>query len=338
MRQRYFRVITIFVGAVLLVVFASACQLVDSSKEQSKPVVTLTLSATEDVPVGQEVTLQIAALDTKGISRVEITVDGKPFATLAAAADTTAFNGSQTWTPETVGSHVIQATAFNVDDAASDPAQAFVTAKAAAAANVATATQPPAAPTDTPAGGSDDTLPTATPVPPTNTPVPPTNTPAPAAPTNTPAAPTDTPVPPTSTPVPPTATPTLPAPPQPLPNIYSFSATKYNIDWGESTTLQWALDGAEWAHLRYVDANGGSGEYGIVAPGSEVITPTTTTTYTLIAHNSSGETTAQLVVTVNPINFLPIFPTMIVIPADTPTPTPTLMFIGPILTPIIPGP
>ncbi len=331
MKQRYFRVTAIFFSAILLAVFTSACQLVDSSKEESKPVITITLSTTEDVPVGDAVTMQVAALDAKGISRVEITVDGKPFATLAAGADATTFNGSQTWTPETVGSHVIQAVAFNVENAASDPVQAFVTVKAKATlADTKAETQP----TNTPAKTSNDTLPTATHISPTNTPVPPTATSVPS--TNTPVPPTATSVPPTNTPIPPTSTAT--PPPQPLPNIYSFTASRYTLDWGESTTLQWALDGAEWAHIRYVTAVGGTGEYGVVAPGSEVITPSTTTTYTLIAHNSSGDTTAQIVITVNPLNIMPVFTPIIPVPMNTPTPTPTPFAVPALPTIVIPWP
>ncbi len=344
MKQRYFRMVAIVMG-MLLVTLTSACQLVDSSKEQTKPVVTLTLSATENVPVGETVTMQVAAIDTKGISRVEITVDGKPFATLAAAADTTAFNGSQTWAPETAGSHVIQATAFNVDDTASDPAQVFVTVKTAAAANVATATEPPAAPTNTPAGGSNDTLPTDTPVPaaPTNTSVPPTDTPAPAAPTNTPVPPTNTPVPPTNTPVPPTDTPVPPTntpAPQPLPSIHYFTSSDSDVSWGTPITLQWDLDGADWVHLKITQTDGYVDEQPVVAPATMTFTPTVTTTYMLIAHNSAGEATAQVTVNVAPLVLLPtlIIPTLFPIPIDTPTPTPpplptivfpTIVFPGP---------
>lgn len=352
MKQQYFRATTILMMSILLLAFTSACQLVDSSKEQTKPVVTLTLSATEDVPVGEAVTMQVAAIDTKGINRVEITVDGKPFATLAAAANTTTFNGSQTWTPETVGSHVIQAIAFNVDDTASDPAQVFATVKAASAANIATATEAPAAPTNTPAGGSNDTLPTDTPISPTNTPapaaptntpVPPTNTPAPAAPTNTPVPPTNTPVPPTNTPVPPTNTPVPPTntpAPQPLPTIHYFTTSESDVSWGTPITLQWDLDGADWVHLKITQTDGYVDEQPVVAPATMTFTPTVTTTYMLIAHNSSGEATAQVTVNVAPLQFLPpiIITPIIPMPMNTPTPTPSIVLPTIVIpTIVIPG-
>ncbi|MBN1220930.1 MAG: SH3 domain-containing protein [Anaerolineae bacterium] len=73
------------------------------------------------------------------------------------------------------------------------------------------------------------------------------------------------------------------------PTIYSFTADRYIIAPGESVTLNWDLANAKTAYLRH---NGV--EEGVVAPGSKTIAPTSDTTYTLIARNDAGETTAQL--------------------------------------------
>ena len=110
-----------------------------------------------------------------------------------------------------------------------------------------------------------------------------------------PPPPTLTPTPlPTSTPVPP-ATPTHTAVPR-RPTIYSFTADRYTIDPGQSVVLRWDLADAEFAYLRYGDA-----EEGVVAPGNKMVNPSSTTTYMLVAGNAAGETTAQLIITVIPL-------------------------------------
>jgi hypothetical protein len=118
----------------------------------------------------------------------------------------------------------------------------------------------------------------------------------PAPPTYTPTAtpqPTDTPQP-THTPtnVPPTPTHT-PVPAAPV--IHFFQSDHTSITAGQSATLSWDLSNAQWAHL-----SDGSTEVGVVAPGNKVVAPGSTTTYTLIAHNAAGNTTAQVTITVIP--------------------------------------
>jgi hypothetical protein len=112
------------------------------------------------------------------------------------------------------------------------------------------------------------------------------------------AQPTDTPTPvpptPTFTPLP-TETPTPTDTPIPRPVIHSFTASRTTISAGESVTLSWDLSGADAAYLR---SNGA--ETGVVAPGSQTVTPATTSTYILIARNEGGETQAELTITVNP--------------------------------------
>jgi hypothetical protein len=114
---------------------------------------------------------------------------------------------------------------------------------------------------------------------------PPTDTPTPV--------PTDTPTP-TNTPEPEdTATPT----PQPTPVIHGFGAARSEIKAGESVTLQWNLDGAQAAYLRY-DGK----EEAVVAPGSKTVAPAQHTTYQLVAVNGDGgEAVAEVIITVNEV-------------------------------------
>ena len=122
--------------------------------------------------------------------------------------------------------------------------------------------------------------------------------------------PTDTPEPtpmPTKT-VEPTNTPRPPT-------IAYFSADRSTINAGESTTLTWDLSDAKAAYLRYENT-----EEGVVAPGSKMVSPATTTVYTLIARNDGGETTVQLTINVIPVTDTPVATATPPVP-DTPTPT-----------------
>lgn len=94
-------------------------------------------------------------------------------------------------------------------------------------------------------------------------------------------------------PPPPTATPTpVPAVTQ-RPTILSFTADRYDIRAGENVTLSWDLVDADAAFLRYNNE-----EDGVVSPGTKVVAPLEDTTYTLVARNDLGETSAQLTITV----------------------------------------
>ncbi len=347
MTRKWFSVLLILVVGLL----GTGCKVVKKSSAV-KPVVTISAPQNNAaMTLGDSVSVQIVAIDTAGISRVDVQIDGQPFATFAAGADATTFNGGQPWTPDVAGSHVIQAIAYNVDDVASDPAQVFVTVSAGEKDTVAKVdpaqTESQSQPASEPTEAANDSLPAATDTPapatdtpaaPTSTPVPPTDTPAPAAPTNTPAPPTNTPVPPTNTPVPPTNT---PAPAGPLPTIHYFNASDYAVYWGTPITLTWDLDGADWARLRITQTDGFVDEQPVVAPATMVFTPSITTTYQLIAHNSAGESTAQVTVDVAPFYLIPgiiLTPFPIIVPTPTPEPiiVPTL---NPIIIPtiVIPG-
>lgn len=97
-----------------------------------------------------------------------------------------------------------------------------------------------------------------------------------------------------------------------LPIITHFAADRTLIQAGESIVLDWELHDAKKAYLIYDDTQQGiEGE----GPNSKaVLSPTRTTTYTLLARNDDGEVSEQIVVVVNPVT-----PT----PTETSTPDPT---------------
>ena len=131
-----------------------------------------------------------------------------------------------------------------------------------------------------------------------------------------------TPVPtPTFTPTRTPTIPTIPLPPPPpppagctgTPNISSFSASPATIQQGQSSTLNWgAVTNADSVSIE-------PGIGGVITPGSRVVAPGTTTTYTLTARCGSNTQTRQTTVTVLPIIQI-VTPT--ITPTRTRTPTP----------------
>jgi hypothetical protein len=77
-----------------------------------------------------------------------------------------------------------------------------------------------------------------------------------------------------------------------VPRIIRFSATPPNINSGQSTTLYWVVENAGTS----ISINQGVGTVG--ENGSQSVSPTTTTTYTLTATNQFGSVTAMTTVTV----------------------------------------
>ena len=74
------------------------------------------------------------------------------------------------------------------------------------------------------------------------------------------------------------------------PAITSFTATQMQVDYGQSTTLQWTYTGNPTS-LTLDGVNVLSG------PASKVVVPRRRQTYTLVASNSQGTNTAQLTIT-----------------------------------------
>ncbi len=99
------------------------------------------------------------------------------------------------------------------------------------------------------------------------------------------------------------------------PGIASFTADQTTITAGQSAILRWgAVTGAETAEI---DNDIG----GVSTPGSIVVNPTTTTTYTLTGICGDKSKTLQVTITVNPA---PPVATATTAPTNTPTRTPTV--------------
>ena len=106
------------------------------------------------------------------------------------------------------------------------------------------------------------------------------------------------------------------------PAIESFTASPTTITTGQSATLSWgAVIGAEMAEI---DNDIG----GVATPGSIVVNPTTTTTYTLTGVCGDKSRTLQVTINVNPVAppvaTATATATATTAPTNTPTHTPTV--------------
>lgn len=122
----------------------------------------------------------------------------------------------------------------------------------------------------------------------------------------------------TATPPPtltPTRTPTIPPPPVGCvgtPNIAFFSASPTAIEQGQSATLSWgAVSNADAVSIE-------PGIGGVATPGSRVVVPMQTTTYTLTARCGATTVTRQVTIVVSPPSTRTFTPTTK--PSDTQAP------------------
>jgi hypothetical protein len=76
-----------------------------------------------------------------------------------------------------------------------------------------------------------------------------------------------------------------------LPRIVQFSAAPMSITAGQSATLVWAVDNSTSVSISPTIGN-------VSAAGTQTVSPTATTTYTLTATNATGNITAQATITV----------------------------------------
>ncbi len=77
-----------------------------------------------------------------------------------------------------------------------------------------------------------------------------------------------------------------------LPRIVRFSATPMTITAGQSSTLTWRVDNATTVSISQIGGN-------LALSGSQSVSPSATTTYTLTATNAAGSVTGQATVTVS---------------------------------------
>lgn len=77
------------------------------------------------------------------------------------------------------------------------------------------------------------------------------------------------------------------------PMIHSFTAERYAVTPNEPVTLHWSFSNADVAYLRYEGVDDL-----VESPGTSSVEPSYTTTYTLVARNTAGTSTAQLTIVV----------------------------------------
>jgi hypothetical protein len=203
-RLRYLALVLV---VALLATSALACDLLGGP---TKPTITITAPTSDaQFEEGQEVNVLSSANDAKGVTRVELLVDGDLYRTDSSpsAEGEKSLAMAQTWTASDPGMHTLSVIAYNVDGAASEPWA--VTIEVVEAGGVVT--------------------------PPT-----PTSPGAPPAATNTPPPPGAT----ATTPPPPEATATTPPPPEDTPEpelpdlvLDQLSINPRDPDWGESVEV-----------------------------------------------------------------------------------------------------
>jgi hypothetical protein len=149
-RSTYFYLIINLAGLWLISFGLAACG--GSADAPSQPTINFkSLDDGSEVNLGQAVSISYEAADVKGVTQVELTINGQPIHIEAVTPPVNVFSGSYVWTPESGGSYLLQLVAFNVDGVSSPVAQVAVTVSGETATVAPTATLvSQTAPTDTP--------------------------------------------------------------------------------------------------------------------------------------------------------------------------------------------
>jgi subtilase family serine protease len=174
-------IIALLAGSIL------ACEI---GGAPAKPTITITAPTSDaQFEEGEEVNVLSSANDAKGITRVELYVDGELYRTDTSPSPDgeKSLAMVQTWTATDPGPHTLRVIAYNVDGTESDPWA--VTIEVVEVGGVVTppspttaAGPPPAATATTPPPPPEATATTPPPPEPTATEAPPTNTPEPELP------------------------------------------------------------------------------------------------------------------------------------------------------------
>jgi len=128
------------------------------SAQAGPPVASITSPENNSgVSAGQRVTIAFSAADLKGVSQVELVIDGQAVRVNTVNPPVNSFVASEPWTPQAPGSHVIEVRAFNVDGIASEPARIVIIVNAPVEAASPTPT-----PVDTPTSPAAEVPPTPT--------------------------------------------------------------------------------------------------------------------------------------------------------------------------------
>lgn len=159
--------LTVISAAIGLTFLGSGCGAASSEPLAPEfPVARITSpEADSNLPVAQEILITFNAADVKGISQVELTIDGEPVMVEPVNPPVNSYTASYRWRADEVGTHAIELQAFNVEQVASDPHQIFVsvvgesgsvanppTATSTSVPNTPTPTVRPVTPTATPIG------------------------------------------------------------------------------------------------------------------------------------------------------------------------------------------
>ncbi|MBI5303381.1 MAG: hypothetical protein HY868_14695 [Chloroflexi bacterium] len=146
-----------FVVTIVLLISATAC----SVMSPSKPTAIIASPPSGSVfREGEEVAVQASATDARGITRIELVVDGVAIRSENAPGQAS-FVTTQTWRAM-AGSHVIGVRAYNTSGAVSDLAAISILVSPSVAATSATPTNPPPRPSATLAPAPTQVLSTAT--------------------------------------------------------------------------------------------------------------------------------------------------------------------------------
>ncbi len=95
----------------------------------SKPTVVITFPQPDSsFSIGREIVVQSVSAATydRGIARVELWVDGELVNTQAADPPAISYTASQPWTPQVIGTHILEVHAYDVDNIPGGPAQVVV--------------------------------------------------------------------------------------------------------------------------------------------------------------------------------------------------------------------
>ena len=114
--------------AVLLLVVAGilACELPGLGGDTKPAVVVLSPASGTQVKAGETVAIQSSATDVKGVTRIELWVDGTLVHSDVSPQQQPAFGVTQEWTAAVLGSHSVTVKAHNASGRVSDPATVTV--------------------------------------------------------------------------------------------------------------------------------------------------------------------------------------------------------------------
>jgi len=121
-----FRGIAAIAVLLLLVAGILACELPGLWGGTEPTVVVLSPSSGTQVKAGETVAIQSSATDIKGVTRVELWVDGSLVRSDVNPQQQPAFSITQEWTATVLGSHSVTVKAYNAAGRVSDPATVTV--------------------------------------------------------------------------------------------------------------------------------------------------------------------------------------------------------------------